>query len=120
MARRLLMVGAGSMGSGYLDAAVRRGLPVALVERERWFDAYRDRVAELFPCAASSDEHWTAAAVDAARRWRPDLVVGFAEPHVLAAAWVQDSGGLPGPGLRAAVATRDKALQRTLGDVTDV
>jgi biotin carboxylase len=120
MARRLLMVGAGLMGAGYVDAAARRGLRVALVERELWFDDYRDRVAALFPCAASSDEHWTAAAVDAARRWQPDLVIGFAEPHVLAAAWVQDSGGLRGPGLRAAVATRDKALQRTLGDVTNV
>jgi biotin carboxylase len=114
------MVGAGSMGSGYLDAAGRRGLRVALVERDRWSAVYRDRVAALFPCAASSDEHWTAAAVAAARRWQPDLAVGFAEPHVLAAAWVQDSHGLPGPGLRAAVATRNKALQRTLGAVTEV
>jgi biotin carboxylase len=118
--KRLLMVGAGSMGSGYLDAAARRGLRVALVERDRWTDIYRDRVAALFPCAASTDEHWTAAAVSAARRWHPDLVVGFAEPHVLAAAWVQDSHRLPGPGLRAAVATRNKALQRTLGAVAEV
>ena len=103
-AQRLLMVGAGLMGGGYVDAATRRGLRVAVVERELWFDDYRDRVAALFPCAATSDEHWTAAAVDAARRWQPDLVIGFAEPHVLAAAWVQDSGGLRGPGLRAVAA----------------
>lgn len=117
---RLLLVGAGIMGAGYVDAAARRGLEVGLVERDRWHDTYRDRVARIFPCSASTDQHWTAATVDAARRWPPDVVVGFAEPQVLAAAWVQDELGLPGPGLRAAVASRDKALQRTLGERANV
>jgi prephenate dehydrogenase len=70
------MVGVGTMGSGYVDAAIRRGFEAAVVERDQWFDTNHDRV----PCAASTDEHWTAAAVAAARRWQPDVVLGFAEP----------------------------------------
>ncbi len=111
---RLLLVGAGLMGEGYVRAAGELGLRVGLVERPRWFTRYRDRVAELFECAASTDQHWAAATDAAVRAWRPDHVVGFAEPQVLAAAIAQDALGLPGPSLRAAVASRDKGLQRTL------
>ena len=38
-------------------------------------------------------------------------VLAFSEPHVLGAALVQDEYGLPGPSLRAAVTSRNKALQ---------
>lgn len=111
---RLLMVGAGIMGEGYVRAAGDLGLQIGLVELPRWSDRYRHRVAALFECAAPTDEHWVAAAEVAVREWNPHRVVGFAEPQVLAAAFAQDMLGLPGPSLRAAVASRDKGLQRTL------
>jgi hypothetical protein len=69
------------MGSGYVDAAIRRGFEAAVVERDQWFDTNHDRVPVCFPCAASTDEHWTAAAVAATRRWQPDVVLGSAEPQ---------------------------------------
>jgi len=109
---RLLLVGAGEMGRGYVAAALLAGLSVGLVERPARFESYRDEVATLFPCAGPADQHWIAATISAARRWQPASVLAFAEPHVLAAAWAQDMLGLPGPSLRAAAICRDKALQR--------
>lgn len=111
---RLLLVGAGEMGRGYLAAALLAGLSVGLVERPARFESYQDQVAALFPCTGLADQHWIAVTISAARQWQPASVLAFAEPHVLAAAWAQDMLGLPGPSLRAAVICRDKALQRLL------
>ncbi|MCZ2526887.1 ATP-grasp domain-containing protein [Streptomyces sp. NPDC059506] len=116
--RTVLLVGAGVMAEGYLHAARAMGLRVGVVETPARHAALADR----FPCivdfepvdeaAAGRDESWTAPAATLAARLRPDAVWAFAEPHVLAAAMVQHRLGLPGPGLDAAVVSRNKALQR--------
>jgi len=100
------------MGRPYLAAARRLGLRVCAVELPERAATITGQVDDIMPCRGESDELWAEAASAAARRCRPDAVVAFSEPHVLAAALVQDELGLPGPSLRAAVLSRNKALQR--------
>lgn len=63
-------------------------------------------------CQGDSDELWAEAAWAAVAQCRPDGVVAFSEPQVIAAAMITDELGLPGPSLRAAAISRNKALQR--------
>jgi biotin carboxylase len=116
----LLLVGAGLMGRGYVMAARELGLAVTLVESSARVGDYRDVVEDVALTHGSSDQHWVQAALRAVESRSPSAAVAFAEPHVLGAAWVQDRLGLPGPSLGAAVASRDKALQRLLLQNTDV
>lgn len=117
MAKTVLLVGAGAMAEGYLRAAAKAGIQVGVVESP----ARCAELTEKFPCVADTepldgpagrDEAWLAPAMTLAKRLRPDGVLGFAEPHVLAAAIAQHRLRLPGPGLDAAVVSRNKALQR--------
>ncbi|OLR94649.1 ATP-grasp domain-containing protein [Actinokineospora bangkokensis] len=108
----LLLVGVGMMGRPYVAAAKRLGLSVHAVESRERAEALTGEVDRVTPVDGDSDEAWVAAAAAAAAASRPDGVVAFAEPHVLAAALVADQLGLPGPSLRAAVLSRNKALQR--------
>jgi biotin carboxylase len=117
---RLLLVGAGVMGRGYALAARDLGVPVTLVESAARAGDYHDLVEEVVLTSGPNDQHWVQAARSAALSRPPSAAVAFAEPHVLGAAWVQDRLGLPGPSLTAAVASRDKALQRLLLESTDV
>lgn len=104
----LLLIGVGLMGRPYVTAAHRLGVGVHAVERPG-----QDTGADhLTPVRGDSDQHWVAAAHEAVAARPPDGVIAFAEPQVLAAALITDELGLPGPGLRAAVISRDKALQR--------
>jgi biotin carboxylase len=104
----LLLIGVGLMGRPYVDAAHRLGVRVHAVERPG-----QDTGADhLTPVHGDSDQHWVAAAHNAVAARCPDGVIAFTEPQVLAAALVADELGLPGPGLRAAVVSRDKSLQR--------
>jgi biotin carboxylase len=116
MDRTVLMVGAGAMGHGYLAAARRLRLRMVLVDHPDRQELYAPLVHGFVPCPDPAEESWVAAALDAATRYRPDAVLAFSEPQVLAAAWVQARLGLPGPSLPAAQASRDKALQRVLLD----
>ncbi|HEV2376047.1 MAG TPA: ATP-grasp domain-containing protein [Streptosporangiaceae bacterium] len=118
--QRLLLVGAGNMGRGYVLAARDMGIPVTLVESAARVAEYRDLVSEVVETTGPAEQHWIQSAVMAAGRCRPTAVLAFAEPHVLGAAWVQHALGLPGPSLVAATASRDKALQRVLLDRTSV
>ena len=115
----LLLVGAGIMAEGYLLAAQRRNLHVAVVESE-------DRLQELcsrFSCIVDAepiyadevvDEAWILPTMRLARRTCPAAILAFAEPHVLAASVAQDTLGLSGPGIFAAVVSRNKAMQRSI------
>jgi biotin carboxylase len=115
-APRLLLVGAGVQGAEYIPAAQRLGVEVLLLDT-------RERIATDPPAASTrlgvrgdTDGAWYGAACRLLAGRPPDAVVAFAEPHVIAAAMVADQFALPGPGLRAAVVSRDKSLQRvTLG-----
>ncbi|HEV2377231.1 MAG TPA: ATP-grasp domain-containing protein [Streptosporangiaceae bacterium] len=110
--QELLLVGVGRTGPPYLAAARRLGVRVHLVELPERAALVGDQVERVTLCRGTSDELWAEAASAAARTWRPDGVLAFSEPHVLGAALVQDELGLPGPSLRAAVLSRNKALQR--------
>ncbi|MFF5780765.1 ATP-grasp domain-containing protein [Streptomyces virginiae] len=117
----VLLVGSGNMGRGYLMAARRLGLRAALVETPARIEAVRAEFADvvvahepLDPVVAEHDEAWVGPAIRLAQRTRPRGVLAFSEPHVQAAALVAESHGLPGPGLPAAQASRNKALQRQL------
>jgi biotin carboxylase len=115
---RVLLVGMGEMGRPYLDAAHRLGFAVTVLDRAWRLDApaTRSRLEDddrALPVAAATDEEWYQAAL-AACVPRPDAVLGFSEPHVIPAALVAAELGLGGPGLRAAVVSRNKALQRAV------
>jgi biotin carboxylase len=110
--RTLLLVGVGRMGRPYIAAARRLGVRVHAVEAAANAEKVGGLVDELTVCRGGADELWAQAAHAAVAARRPDGVVGFSEPQVLAAALVQDELGLPGPSLRAAVLSRNKALQR--------
>ncbi|WP_051704821.1 ATP-grasp domain-containing protein [Streptomyces sp. NRRL S-455] len=115
--RTVILVGAGAMAEGYLRAAQRMGLRVGLVETA----ARHAELAPRFPCVVdfepvegvpARDEAWLPPAMALAGRLAPDAVLGFAEPQVLATAILQHRLGVPGPGLDAAMVSRNKALQR--------
>jgi biotin carboxylase len=108
----LMLVGVGRMGRPYLAAARRLGLQVRAVESVARAAALAGEVNDVRMCEGELDEHWVAAASAAAATGRPGGVVAFSEPQVMAAALLQESGRLPGPGIRAAVLSRNKALQR--------
>ncbi|MGC7101289.1 ATP-grasp domain-containing protein [Amycolatopsis lurida] len=110
--RRLLLVGAARIGEPYLAAARRLGLRVTLVESAAHQERLAGEVDRFVPVPGTTEEHWAAAAQAAAVEAKPDGVLAFAETQVIAAALVQDRLGLPGPSLRAAVISRNKALQR--------
>ncbi|MGK5113668.1 ATP-grasp domain-containing protein [Geodermatophilus sp. CPCC 205506] len=109
----LMLVGVGRMGRPYLAAARRLGLRVRAVESVARASALAGEVDDVRMCEGDLDEHWVAAAAAAAAAaGRPDGVVAFSEPQVMAAALLQESERLPGPGIHAAVLSRNKALQR--------
>ncbi|WP_245194553.1 ATP-grasp domain-containing protein [Kitasatospora phosalacinea] len=111
--KELLLVGVGSMGRPYLDAALRMGCSVRAVEsRAGAPNLPAGTRAEFHLVDHALDESWLLGALRAAGRGAPDGVVGFAETHVTAAALLQDRFGLPGPSLQAAVISRNKGLQR--------
>ncbi|SDK21201.1 Biotin carboxylase [Actinopolyspora mzabensis] len=118
MTREMVVVGCGVMAEPYLAAADELGLRIGVVETESRLEVLR----ESHPCVAdgesvpavlaAQDEAWMAPTHRLVGRMATDGVIAFTEPHVLATAVVQHRNGLPGPGLDAAVVSRNKALQR--------
>jgi biotin carboxylase len=108
----LLLIGVGITGRPYLDVAHRLGLRVHAVEAPSRAAALDGAVEHLTLTRGETDEFWVEAAAAAAAARRPDGVVAFSEPQVLAAALVAEELSLPGPSLRATVLSRNKALQR--------
>ncbi|SBT41114.1 ATP-grasp domain-containing protein [Micromonospora narathiwatensis] len=110
--RELLLVGVGLMGRPYLAAARRLGVRVHVVETAAAAAALPDQPDHTTLTSGDSDEAWAEVAAAAVAARKPDGVVAFTEPQVLAAALVADTLSLPGPSLGAAVLSRNKALQR--------
>ena len=110
--RELMLIGVGRMGRPYLEAAHRLGLRVRAVEAASRLDAVAGDVHAAHASRGELDELWAEAACAAACDGEPDGIVAFSEPQVMAAALLQDTLDLPGPGLHAAVLSRNKALQR--------
>ncbi|MCF3961002.1 ATP-grasp domain-containing protein [Streptomyces fuscigenes] len=110
----LLVVGVGTMGRPYLEAAARLGVRTRAVESAATWEHRPQGLAETFYRAPGGPEElWNLAVTRAVTERVPGGVVAFAEPHVLSAALAQERLGLPGPSLHAAVISRNKALQRT-------
>src|SRR6202035_5520966 len=114
MNKTLLMVGIGVAGRPFLDSAKRLGFAVHGVEVPERKVGYVGRVSAFTDCRGLIDELWAEAPEIAVRDSRPDGVLAFNEPHVMGAALVQDRLRLPGPSLRAAAVSRNKALQRAV------
>jgi biotin carboxylase len=110
--QELMLIGVGRMGRPYVEAARRLGVRVRAVEAASRMDAVAGDVDALHPCRGELDELWSEAAHVAALAGTSGGIVAFSEPQVMAAALLQDALGLPGPSLRAAVLSRNKALQR--------
>jgi len=115
---RLLLVGMGTQGRPYLRCAHDDGAAASILDHERTFASPTVQAmlgpgdqTYLVPENAATEE-WLAAAGAALAEAPPDGVVAFGEQHVLPAALVADELGLPGPGLRAALISRNKFLQR--------
>lgn len=116
----LLLVGLGSQGRPYLLAGRRLGLSVTVVDRASAFASPETqgllgedvRTVPLADTLAMSD--WYAAACEAVEDHPPEGIVAFSEEHVVAAALIADELCRPGPGLRAALTSRDKVLQRVI------
>jgi biotin carboxylase len=111
---RILLIGVGTMGRPYLDELTARGTRVRVVEREPRAAALRDEGIDVVTSPGAAEEQFVAAALSACATFNPTAAIPFAEPHVLASAWVQKRFGLRGPGFEASMASRDKAIQRTL------
>jgi biotin carboxylase len=115
---RLLLVGMGAQGRQYLLSAHDEGAAVSVLDHESSLSSPMvqamlrpgDRTYPVPEGAASED--WLAAAGAALAQDPADGVVAFGEPHVLPAAILAAELGLPGPGLRAALISRNKFLQR--------
>ena len=114
MTETIMLVGAGVMGRGYVDAARAMGLRIVLLDDPERRTTYEDLVDHFVEPGGRTEAHWLGAALQAAGDHWPHGIVSFNEPHVLAAAWVQTRGQLPGPSLMAADASRNKAMQRIL------
>ncbi|GAA0675637.1 ATP-grasp domain-containing protein [Kitasatospora atroaurantiaca] len=108
----LLLVGIGDLGLPYLIAAKRLQVGVRLVETAERAEPLRDLVDGVQLVPGTAEEQWADAALAAAAERAPDGVLGLGEHQVMAAALVGHYLGLPGPGLGAAVVSRNKALQR--------
>ncbi|GAA2149832.1 ATP-grasp domain-containing protein [Kitasatospora kazusensis] len=110
----LLIVGVGTMGRPYLDAAARLGVRVRAVEAAAAYDSRpADDGITYYRVDGGPEESWNQGVNEALADAVPDGVLAFAEPQVIAGALAQDRLRLPGPSLHAAVVSRNKALQRT-------
>jgi len=117
---RVLLVGSGRHGRPYLAAVRARGGRIALLDNRVTLGSARTRRLltegdRTYPVDAEDvTAAWLSAAYRALDDGPVDGVVAFSEGHVLPAALIADELGLRGPGLRAAIVSRDKSLQRTV------
>lgn len=114
MTRTLLMVGVGMAGMAYVEAALRLGVDVHGVEILDRKEGYEGHLAGFTPSRGLVEELWVEGALRAAADGPVDGVLAFTDWQVVAAAVVQEQLGVPGPSLRAAVASRNKGLQRSV------
>lgn len=108
------MVGIGAQGRPYMDAALRRGMRLAILDRPSSFESgHLDRI-DYYQVVGTGTQAWFDAASRAIADGDVDAVIAFSEPHVGAAALIADELSLAGPGMRASVISQDKAVQRRL------
>ncbi|GAA1678631.1 hypothetical protein GCM10009830_27200 [Glycomyces endophyticus] len=119
MRRRLLLVGMGRVGRPYARAARELGLDLAVLDHPASLAFAKARGVldddqTGYPVVGTSTAAWCSALPEVLAAGPVHGVVAFGESHVTAAALIADELGLPGPGLRAAAVSQDKALQRSL------
>ncbi|KUN64510.1 hypothetical protein AQJ46_29120 [Streptomyces canus] len=105
------------MGRPYLGRAHARGLDVSVLDTSAALGWEETKAAlgpgdQVYPVTATDDEGWLAAATTALADAPVAGVLGFSEQHIVAAAMLAEELGLPGPGVRAAVTSRNKLMQR--------
>jgi hypothetical protein len=115
---RLLLIGMGGQGRQYLSCAHDDDADVSVLDHPSSFASPVFRAMlrpgdRTYPVPEGAGmEEWLAVAGAAIAEGPPDGVVAFGESHVLPAAIVAAELGLPGPGMRAALISRNKFLQR--------
>ncbi|MQM25459.1 ATP-grasp domain-containing protein [Glycomyces albidus] len=119
MRRRVLLIGMGRVGRPYAKAARELGVDLAVLDHPASLKFARargflDDDQAGRPVLGTSTAAWYSALPEVLAAGEVHGVVAFGEPHVTAAALIADELGLPGPGLRAAAVSQDKALQRSL------
>jgi biotin carboxylase len=119
MRRRLLLIGMGRVGRPYAKAARELGLDLTVLDRPASLAfakarGFLDDDQTGHPVVGTTTAAWYSALTEVLAAGPVHGVVPFGEPHVMAAALIADELGLPGPGLRAATVSQDKALQRSL------
>jgi biotin carboxylase len=123
----LLLVGLGTQGRPYLVAGRRLGLCATVVDRAQALASPETQQllgedVQTIPLQgdALTASDWYAAARAAVKDQPPEGIVAFSEEHVVAAALIAEELHRPGPGLRAALTSRDKTLQRVLFEQHDI
>lgn len=116
---RVLFIGMGRTGRPYARAAHALGLRVAVVDHAVTLKSPRTRALlndddQCYAVSHDDQYGWYSAAAKALADGPVAGVVAFSEPHVVPAALLCEQLGLPGPGLHAALTSRDKSLQRNL------
>lgn len=116
---RLLMIGLGRMGRSYLERAHRDGLAVSVVDLSSSLRSERTRALlrdgdRPYSVVATTDADWYRGACRAVSDGRVDAVIALGDPQVVPAALIAEELGVPGPGLRAAMISRNKLFQRQL------
>ncbi|KOX11244.1 ATP-grasp domain-containing protein [Nocardiopsis sp. NRRL B-16309] len=107
------------MGRPYLRRAHERNLDVAILDSPEAFTWPETQAAltssdTTYPVAGRDHEAWLSAASSALGDGPVRGVIAFSEPHVVAASMIAEELGLPGPGVRAALTSRNKVAQREL------
>jgi hypothetical protein len=114
MSESVLLLGARLMGGSYLDAIHRAGKLAVVVEEQKQIERWGGQWDSAVAIAEDTPEAWMAGALEAASTHHVVAVVAYADEQVIAAAVVADQLGIPGPGLLAATASRDKSIIRSI------
>lgn len=111
----VMLIGARMMAVSYIDAIVSEGYRPVVVDLESSLRVLNSEVDDVVVVPGDESKMWIDCCIGAAVRFDIVGVVPYGEEHVLAASIVAHMLGLKGPGLLAALASRDKGITRSLG-----
>ena len=114
MSEFVVLLGARLMGGSYLQEIHRAGMKAIVVDERDQIDRWKGRWDLAVTIAEDTPEAWLAGALEAAASVTVAGVIAYADEQVIAAAVVAEQLGLPGPGLFAAMASRDKSVIRSV------
>lgn len=120
MSDYVLLLGARLMGGSYIEAIHREGRRALVIDGRAQLDRWNEVWDDAIVVNEESDEDWVRAATAAARSHKIVGVVAYSDDQVIAAAVVADLLGLPGPGLLASIASRNKSTIRSVNVALDI